>query len=321
MRRANSYTFRLILSLTLVLLLTTLGIKQVEAQQDLSIGMAPNNLLLNLKPGEKYAGDITLWNLAQKGIEYDISIDGFRQIENKAGTAIKLSKDDEKNYLYSASSWITTNKERITLIPNKNEKLLFEIKVPLDIANGEYNAMISFTSSDKSKTTSNSTHTTLSSGVPILIKVGDNFIEKAKLVDFSTIHKIYEKPTLNFDTKISNLGNTHISPTGEIVLKNIFNQEIDRIKFNPNRQSILRENIGEYKTEWSTRQILSKDNKVILGPIKANITITYRQFQPGFAPLTAELSLWIIPWKIIAITVASITLLTILIKVIKAKKK
>ncbi len=319
MKGKNSYTLRVILSLFLISLLTTIKGGCVFAQQELSIGMAPNSLLLTLKPGEKYSGDITIWNLGQSNTQYTISIDGFRQIENKAGTAIRVSKEEEKNSPYSASSWITTNKQDITLIPNKNEKLLFEIKVPLDIAHGEYNAMISFISQTNQESSTTGAQTTLSSGVPILIKIGDNFVEQAQLLDFSTSKKIYEKPNLDFHTQIKNLGNTHISPVGEIILTNIFNQEVGRIQFNPNRKSILRENTGSYETNWSTRQILSKENKIILGPIKANLTITYREYQPGFAPLTAEISFWIIPWRIILIIIAITTLLITLIKIRKKR--
>lgn len=320
MERKNLHTLRIILSSLLVPLLLTVERGNIHAQQELSIGMAPNSLVLNLKPGEKHSGDITIWNLGHNSTKYTVSIDGFRQIENKAGTAIRLPKEEEKNSPYSASSWITTNKQDITLIPNKNEKLLFEIKVPLDIAYGEYNAMISFISENNQHSSTTGAQTTLSSGVPILIKIGDNFIEKAQLLDFSTPQKTYEKPNLDFHTQIKNIGNTHISPVGEIVLTNIFNQEVGRIQFNPNRKSILRENTGTYETNWTTRQILSKENKVILGPIKANLTITYRAYQPGFAPLTAQLSFWIIPWRIILIIVAVITLLVVLIKFIKKKR-
>ena len=75
-----------------------------------------------------------------------------------------------------------------------------------------------------------------------------------------------------------------------------------------------------YEINWTIRQIFLKENKVILGPIKANLTITYREYQPGFAPLTAQLSFWIIPWRIILIIVGVITLLVVLIKFIKRKR-
>lgn len=287
----------------------------------LSIGTAPTSEKLKLTPGQTYNGELVVWNLASSTTKYQIIIKGFRQIENQPGTAVLLTEDEEKQSLYTATSWTTVSQNSIDLVPNKNEKIYYEINVPKDATKGEYTVMIAFISEDDAKLQGTGATTVLSSGMPILIQIGDEFVENAELLKFATDSNYYEYPNITFETRIKNLGDTHITPVGEITLTNIFNQVIATIPFNPNNQSILRDNLGNYETTWNLGSFLTKDHAIVLGPIKANLVITYRSFQPGFAPLTATTTFWIIPWKYILILLILIISLAVIIKVSKKRKR
>jgi hypothetical protein len=232
-----------------------------------------------------------------------------------------LTEQEESKTLYTATKWTTTSIENIDLVPNKNEKIYYEINVPKDATKGEYTVIIAFISENEEKLTGTGATTKLTLGMPILIKIGSEFVENAELLKFESDKNFYEYPDITFDTRIKNLGDTHITPTGEIILTNIFNQEVATIPFNPNSQSVLRENIGNYETRWDLGSFLTKDNALVLGPIKAKLIVTYRSFQPGFAPLTSEISFWVIPWKIILIALATIVAILVIVRLIKRKKK
>lgn len=287
----------------------------------LSIGTAPTSEILNLQPGDKYHGEIVIWNLSDTTTTYDILITGFRQIENQPGTAIFLSEEEEAKSLYSAASWIKVDRQEIELVPNRNEKIYYDIIVPEDATKGEYNVIIAFKSQTENQSLiGTGTVSTLASGTPILIKIGKDFVENAELLGFTTDKSFYEFPNVIFTTRIKNLGDTHISPIGEIVLTNMFDKEIARIPFNENTQSIMRENTGNYESRWDFGKFLTNDNQIILGPIDAKLVATYKTFQPGFAPLVADLSFWVIPWRYIAAALLIITLLVIIVKTAKKKK-
>lgn len=291
------------------------------AQSSLTIGTSPSSEKLQLQPGETYEGEIVVWNLSDKTTTYQIYTRGFRQVENQPGTAVMLTEAEERKALYSAASWITVSKTEIELIPNKNEKIFYKITVPEDITKGEYTAIIAFISDTQAKSLGTTAFTNLSSGTPFLIKIGDEFVENAELLKFASDKNFYEFPTVTFETRIKNLGDTHISPVGEILLTNIFNQEIGKLVFNANGQSILRDNTGNYESVWDFGSFLTNDNKLILGPIDAKLVVTYRNFQPGFAPLVAETSFWIIPWKYIIIALLIIITIMILLKMRKNRKE
>ncbi|KKQ10994.1 MAG: hypothetical protein US24_C0047G0003 [candidate division WS6 bacterium GW2011_GWC2_36_7] len=289
--------------------------------ESISIGTAPTSEKLKLVPGQKYNGELVVWNLTPKASNYNIIVRGFRQIENQPGTAILLTENEEAKSLYTATTWMKVSIDSIELIPNKNEKIYYEINVPKDATKGEYTVIIAFESENEAVLTGTGATTTLTLGMPILVQIGDEFVENAELLKFSTEKSFYEYPTITFDTRIKNLGDTHITPVGEIVLTNIFNQEITRLPFNPNSQSILRDNSGNYETLWNLGSFLTKDKAIVLGPIKANLIVTYRTFQPGFAPLTSELTFWIIPWKIILIALVVIIAIIVIVRVSKKKKR
>ncbi|HOV34683.1 MAG TPA: hypothetical protein PLS56_01680 [Candidatus Dojkabacteria bacterium] len=306
--------------LLLTLFLSVLLVGSAYAQEDVSVGVSPTFQNLKLQPGDKYNGELVTWNLSQEPAKYKILVKGFKQIDNTPGTAVLLSDEEEQKSLYSASSWITVNKDSIELVPNKNEKILYEINVPKNATKGEYHAMISLISENYVKSNDTATLTNVSSGMPILIRIGDNFVESAELLTFKTSKNIYEKPSVLFTTIINNTGDTHISPTGEIVLTNIFNKEIARIKFNANSQSLLRDNTGNYTTQW-TDKLITENKQLAVGPIKAELIVTYRELQPGFAPLLAQTSFYIIPWKYILLFAITIALIVVLVKVKKRKKR
>ena len=306
--------------LLLTLFLSVLLVGSAYAQEDVSVGVSPTFQNLKLQPGDRYNGELVTWNLSQESAKYKILVKGFKQIDNTPGTAVLLSDEEEQKSLYSASSWITVNKDSIELVPNKNEKILYEINVPKNATKGEYHAMISLISENYVKSNDTATLTNVSSGMPILIRIGDNFVESAELLTFKTSKNIYEKPSVLFTTIINNTGDTHISPTGEIILTNIFNKEIARIKFNANSQSLLRDNTGNYTTQW-TDKLITENKQLAVGPIKAELIVTYRELQPGFAPLLAQTSFYIIPWKYILLFAITIALIVVLVKVKKRKKR
>lgn len=301
LRNKNIYKRILILP---ILILVALSSTPALAQSNLSIGVAPTSKILELDPGDTYSDDIIFWNLMEEANTYIITVRGFKQIENQPGTAIVLSEEEEKDALYSAASWIEVEQPSVILEPNKNTKIHYSITVPEDITDGEYNAQIFLVSQTDAKGSGTMTFTNLASGMPILIRVGDEFVENAELLRFATEKKVYEEVNIDFYTKIKNLGDTHITPSGEIVVENIFNQEVARIPFNNNKQSLLRDNIGNYVDNWSMSGLLSPDKKLMVGPMKAQLIVTYRSFQPGFATLNGQADFWIVPWKLL-ITVLS----------------
>jgi hypothetical protein len=287
----------------------------------LSIGTAPTHEKLQLEPGETYEDNFTLWNLENSTTTYYVKVSSFRQIQNQPGSAIFLTEEEDAKNPYSASDWVDVEKEVLELIPNRNVTVNYTITVPEELALGEYNAEIYFISEEAQKQEATATYSVLSSGIPILVTIGDEYAESAEILDFYSTKKIYEKPSFTtLVTYIQNLGDTHITPKGDIVLTNIFKQEVGRIIFNDKNQSILRDNSGIYESNWDLEKYI-EEGKIALGPITAETIILYRRNNPGFSVLNATTTFWIIPWKLIILILTVIIVVYVAFKLKNKKKK
>ncbi len=316
MRFTRFMKYNGILLLPVIILL--LSVHPLFAQTSLSIGVAPTSKVLKLSPGETYSDEIVYWNLSQEAGTYRVFISGFQQIENQPGTAVILTEEEDALVDYSASKWVTVSKDILELEPNKNIKLQYTIKVPTDTTNGEFNVEIFLISENAYQQQGTAAFTNLAAGTPILIQIGDDYVQNAELLRFIADKKVYEKINVDFLTTIKNLGDMHITPTGEILIENIFGQEVARIPFNKNAKSLLRDTLGNYTDNWTQSGYLSPNKAIAVGPMKAKLMVTYRSFQPGFAVLGSEATFWIIPWKIILAILAAI-LLVIIVRINKKK--
>jgi hypothetical protein len=289
--------------------------------KSLSIGTAPTYEKLQLQPNQIYEDNFTVWNLETSPTTYYVKVSSFRQIQNQPGSAIFLTEEEDSNNPYSASSWIQVEQDVLELIPNRNVTVEYTITVPETLAPGEYSAEIYFSSEEAEKQDVTATYSILSSGIPILITIGDDYAESAEILDFYATKKIYEKPNFTtLITRIQNLGDTHITPKGDIVLTNLFNQEVGRIIFNDTNQSILRGNSGIYSSNWDLDKYIN-EGKFALGPITAETIILYRRNNPGFSVLNATTTFWIIPWKLIILILTVIIVVYVIARLNKKKNK
>lgn len=295
--------------------------------QAISLGHSPAAETLSLQEGESYEGEFVVWNLGESTLTYYLYISGFEQIEGKPGTARPLSQEEDSNNPYSASDWFKLSEDEIELIPQKNYKINYTIKVPRDAALGEYYAKVFLSTDNPADVDPNSesaAFTNLGSGPNFLIKVGDEgeLNELATLQDFTSDKSFYQSTPVNFITKISNDGNTHVKPVGEIIITNVFGDEVARVTFNPAKASILRGNQSEYIDTWELeREVITEDGKIAVGPLKASLLATYKTVNPGFSTLQAETSFWIIPWKLLLILLGAIVGVIMFFVVISKRRK
>jgi len=297
----------------------------IKAQNtsDITIGFAPTVEYLVLEPGETYSDKFTVWNLGADTDIYMIEARGFKQVEEYAGTATPLTEEEDKIAPYSASDWVSNLPEDLELVPQKNIDIPYTINVPSDAALGEYSVKLFLVSQTQAEEANTPTFLNLATGPNILIQIGeDSEIEqKASLLNFDTSKHIYDSSDIDFKIEYENLGNTHITPTGDIVITNIFGKRVGSTQFNSDGISVLRDETGIYDQRWTEQfKLLSEEGALMIGPMNAELISTYKTINPGFAPLSAETSFWIIPWKIILAILLGIVAVIVSI-VIYAKRR
>ncbi len=297
---------------------------QEEGQvTDISLGYAPVSQELHINPGDTYSDKVTLWNLSDSDTEYFVKVVSFKQIENYPSTAIPLTDEENLISTSSASSWVRIETESIVVPSQMNFELNYLIEVPEDAQPGEYYAQIFFyTDQQATQTDSIVTLNNLAGGPTFLIKTGDDLTESLEVLEFKTTHKIFEQPAeVTFETNINNTGNVHLKPRGTIVLTNMFGQEIGSIEFNASAQTVLRDSIAKYITEWESNYLLTEEGYLAVGPITAELTLNYKSESPGFSPVTAETTFWILQWRLGLAILGAIVVIVWTIKSVKKSKK
>lgn len=316
--RINSrYTISPLIALATLFVTAYIQNSELSAQtqpSEISIGHTPQAEYINLQPGETYEGKFTVWNLAERDFTYYIIVRGFEQVEDYAGTSIPLSEEEDRLAPYSASDWVTVDRDEIDLVSNRNIDINYTITVPEDTDIGGYNAKI-FLSTDNLENSDTSIEAVLNlgTGPSLLINVGDlsELEQKADLLRFESTEWYFDSSEASLETVIDNTGNTYFTPTGEIQLTNIFGQELARLDFNPEERSQFRDDQSRYINRWRERYLFTDDWKLAAGPINAKLIMTYTAEDPGYNAIIAETNYWIIPWQVVlAIIMTIITLYT-----------
>jgi hypothetical protein len=208
-----------------------------RAESPVSLSVSPLFYDLQVNPGENKEGEIRVKNNSENRVDIktefsDFFIDDVGDYIFSEGK--EIANENLKPFLMG--SWLSADKADFGLEGGQSEVVKYRIEVPADANLGGHYGAIFFTTSCDQKKDENVAYTDKSNvcvsgrvGVLFLVQAGGEAVKKG-------IIKNVALPKISFDDKarmgieIANLGNTHFKPQGEIVVKNIFGQEISRLE-------------------------------------------------------------------------------------------
>lgn len=244
----------------------------------------------DIKPGERAEFTIRVNNPTESLIEDNIYVLDFRAKGDAGEPDFYTATDD--NAKYSISKWVTYNQSKIALTPGQVVEFKFTISVPANAEPGGHYGAVFFADTPP-KLEGDSSQVALSSmiGTLILAKVPGDVTESALVQDFSTDRLLYLRNQVSFDLRVTNAGNVHVKPVGDILIRNIFGSIVDQVKVNEQGGNVLPGSTRKFSTSWKSKKILfgyyTAEAKMIYGDSKA---------------LSAKTGLWIIPlWSIILV--------------------
>jgi len=121
-------------------------------------------------------------------------------------------------------SWLTLEKEEVTLLPNTNELVNFVIKVPEKAEIGEHNGCILIQEKIENQQEHVGVNLSFRTGLRVAITIPGEIVRKLDILDFSVIEQ--ENGNLLLRPKIKNSGNVSIDTNISIITKNIWGKEI-----------------------------------------------------------------------------------------------
>ncbi|MDI6871733.1 MAG: hypothetical protein QME79_10345 [Bacillota bacterium] len=172
--------------------------------------VAPEEVGTQLPQGAFRGFTFSLANLDKSPVQVCGAIKGLESDEN--GGLIPV---DEPSGRWSAASWISLEQHVIRLGPGEKKNLRLTASVPKEATDGTRYAMLVLEATLEQQGESG-TVTTIST--PIVITTGKNLTRKAELTD-TRIAVIEESGLLLVGATLKNQGNTHLAPSGKVVLR------------------------------------------------------------------------------------------------------
>ncbi len=276
----------IIISLTLLLPITVLA-------QDLSnrkylevegLGIDPFLIEINTQIGTTTTKKIKLTNTTNDALSFVASINDFVPNGN-TGQALFLDSEKESDPRFSLNRWVTITKQpTFTIPPRGNTEVEFSITPPVNAEPGTHYGGILF-GRPAEELKDSETGVQQKVGAIILVKLGKSE-ENVQVANFGANKKIFQKEIVNFDTLLSNEGNVHSKPKGDITIKNIFGKAIAQVPVNRDALIMLPQTHRSFLSEW--------DPKFEIGRFTAEEVLYYGNPK---LELHSTVVFWILPFK------------------------
>ena len=191
--------------------------------------------------------------------------------------------------------------QSLKLKPGETKVLNLIVIIPENASPGGHYAMVLHKPNNEAaivSQTSPSIETNV--GTLILISVDGKIKQDAK-VDYFTAPNFSEYGPIDFKSAVSNLSDVHIKPIGSIKITNMLGGKTATLIYN---------NLDYNIFPLTNRLFENKLNKKFLfGRYKAQLNATYGS---AGGVLAATLFFWVIPWRLILLVLAAITICILL---------
>jgi hypothetical protein len=137
----------------------------------------------------------------------------------------------------------------------------------------------------------------------MLLTVSGKITENLSVKEFSVSHNgasgsFFQSGPLNFVERITNSGNVHEQPTGNVVIKDMFGRKLATLPVNQPPGNVLPGSTRKFSQNLDKSVIGTKH---MFGHYTATLSLVYGAGNKK--TLTASTSYWVIPFKTVAIVI------------------
>lgn len=261
-----------------------------EVYGDFVVG--PGKLEVSIKPGQTKIVEITVSNRTGGDREFILATEDIAGSQDPAQAVVLLGDDRGP---YSMKDYISIEAPQFVLGHNERAYIPVTISVPSDaVPGGLYGSVLVSTVSVKAQT--GEEEGTLPQSA-VVARVGSLFfitipgtVEKNGILkDFGTSPKktMYQNGPINFGVLFENTGSSHLFPSGELRVKNMFGEEVGYVELDP--WFVLPQALRLREASWN--------RDFLFGRYTATALINR-----GYDDVIDEMSytFWVLPWKPIA---------------------
>ena len=258
-----------------------------EAFGDFVIG--PGRFDVQLAPGQSRTVEMTVANRLGEGRFFSFDTEDMTGSTDPSQT-VQLLGDAVGPY--TLRDFISVPHQRFYLEHGERARIPITITLPADAEpGGRYGSLLT-------AVTSNPLEVSLDggtrSGAPVVSRIGTLFfittpgdiVRDSELVDFAARNnqKFFAAGPVTFDVVVENSGSVHTSPYGQMVITNIFGEEVGRTNLDP--WYVMPESVRAREIRW--------DREALFGRYTATMAVNR-----GYDDIVDEMSysFYVIPWK------------------------
>ena len=272
---------------------------KVKAQSALGLSAIPPRLEVTVKPGQHITKEIKIRNESDTVRIINTDVVDFIVTDDK-GTPIRLPISEKINR-WASSTWVQVGNQN-KIKPGETKSMMITIIVPENATPGGHYAMILHNPNNEAVFSETGSKASIETNVGTLlyITVPGKITQDAK-IDYFTAPKFQEYGPVDFKSSVTNLSDIHIKPIGNIKITNMLGGKTANIIYNDK----------EYNIFPLTTRIFENtlNKKFMFGRYKATINAAYGT---AGGALAATVFFWVIPWRLILLVLAAITILVLL---------
>lgn len=269
-----------------------------------ALEIAPPLTYLKVDPGQTVTSKILIRDVANTDLIVTGQANDF-VASGENGTP-KVILDNTTPDPYSMKAWVAPITQ-LTLKPKQIVTLTVTLHVPANASPGGHYGVIRFTGTPPSL---NGTGVSLSASIGslFLVTVSGKITDQLSVTEFS-VNKdgktgtLFQSGPLNFVERLKDSGNIHQEPAGLVTITDMFGRKLATLPVNQNSSNILPGSTRKFSENLDSSVI---GNKHLFGRYTAKLSLTYGTSKKT---LTDTMSFWVIPYKLVAIVIASLIIL------------
>lgn len=292
----------------------------VLAAPGMSLMVSPLPINLIADPGSTVSAQLKIKNNGLTTETLEVGLMKF-QAYGEDGKPKLLERGKSDDYF----DWVKFDPGVFELGPNEWKTIKMTIDVPQSASAGYYYAVTFSRKDNDVPNGARSTKIIASAATMVLLEVRvPNAIRDLEVVEFSTPKRIYEFLPANFEIKLSNKGNVHIVPRGDIFIEGQGKKDLAVLPFNEYGGNVLPDSKRVFSVDWTDgfpvyvdriegqkvatdklgnnikdlKWDFSQIMKLRIGKYTANLLLTYDDGKRDI-PIESKVTFYILPWRIL----------------------
>lgn len=274
------------------------------ASGPIGLQVSPAIVEINAERGKTYDIKVKITNTTTSDQQYYVEVNDFKA-KDESGNP-EFITDTTTPGSASLVKWIQPINSFL-LNPSQSKEVLAKMVVPADAEPGGHYGIIRFGNQPAS---SSQTGTALAASVGplVFVRVDGEVKESLTVADFYAQKAGKKKSTfeygpIDFAERLTNSGNVHVKPSGNLVITNMFGGQVVNLPINDKNSNVLPN---------STRRFEQRlQNKWLFGRYTAKMALSYGTFGGS---ISGETTFWVIPYKIIIAILLALVLSIILFR-------